>query len=178
MQFLFTPVSHPRLYNISNFILTPRDWDGPRGIVWAYQAVYRAIPWFRNIAWRTCSNFLRFRGERDRELSEKSRKFFRAMTTATATAFPRFLHLKTIDHFAWFFPQNDGYVIVVNSGIIQTTHTRLQFWFVVGQTTPRRFDTRSLTLRSVTSPGFWDIKASRQKVDMTSLKINEPIVGM
>lgn len=50
-------------------------------------AVYRAIPWFRNIAWRTRSNFRRSR-ERDRELSENSRKFFPAMTAARVPRFP------------------------------------------------------------------------------------------
>lgn len=84
------------------------------------------------------------------------RKFFRAMT---ATAFPRFLHLKTIDHFAWFFPRK------------RQLHGRGKFGdhsdnahtvaiLICGRpdNAPRRFDTRSLTLRSVTSPGFWDIK--------------------
>lgn len=88
--------------------------------------------------------------------SKNSRKFFRAMTAAAFHVSSALKQSITSRR----FPPKRRYMVAVNSGIVQTTHTRLRFWFVAGQTAPRRFDTRSLTLRSVTSPGFWDIRAS------------------
>lgn len=100
MQFLFAPVSHPRLYNISNFILTPRDWGGPCSNARAhrqYIARYRDFVISRDV-------HVAISAGPESEIANFPKILANFSPRWRRRTFLGFLHLKTIDHFASFFP--------------------------------------------------------------------------
>lgn len=178
MQFLFAPVSHIRGFIIFQILFWHREIEvaraaAPGRTTSQYIARYRDFVISRDVHVAISVGFPRAR-------SQTFRKF--------PQIFPRddgggaaFLLSSTLKQsiISRRFPSKRRYMVAVNSGIVQTTHTRLQFWFVAGQTSAAAFwhTFTHATIGNVAGilgyQGF-----SRQKVDMTSLKINEPIVGM